>query len=86
MKPMMILPPKPGLCQTCAVDHNPDLPHNAQSLYYQMKFKMETGREPSWLEAMSHCTDDMKAFWTRKLEDMGVDVQGGEITPKARRQ
>ena len=40
---VMILPPKPGVCRECAVDHKPDQPHNRDSLYYQMKFRQNTG-------------------------------------------
>lgn len=29
-----LLPPRPDVCQECAVDHAADQPHNAQSLFY----------------------------------------------------
>jgi hypothetical protein len=80
-KPLMMLPPAPDKCQTCAVKHPPADPHNAQSLYYQMKYKMDTGNEPSWLTAMAHCTPEMKAMWISLLKEMGVDVDGGRINP-----
>ena len=38
---VMILPPKPGVCRECAVDHRPDQPHNRDSLYYQMKYTID---------------------------------------------
>jgi len=28
-----------------------------------MKFKMEHGREPTWDDAMAHCTEEMKTSW-----------------------
>ncbi len=79
---MMLLPPLPHKCQTCATLHEPHLPHNAQSLYYQMKYKMETGKEPNWKTAMSHCSTEMKKIWLAHLKDIGVDVDAGHITPR----
>lgn len=61
------LPPSADKCQVCAVKHPPELPHNAQSLYYQMLFHGMIGRAPTWADAMAHCTDDMKRHWEREL-------------------
>lgn len=71
---MMLLPPAPGLCQTCAVDHPSDEPHDVQSLYYQVKFKMEHGREPTWEDALTHVSDEMHAAWVAELSVHGVEV------------
>lgn len=79
---MILLPPAPHKCQTCGVEHEPEIPHNAQSLYYQTKFQMEHGRAPDWRDAMAHCTDEMKALWTQHLTEAGVDVEGGAINPR----
>lgn len=78
---MMLLPPAPGRCQTCATTHGPHEPHNAQSLYYQMAFQMEHGRGPDWRDAMAHCADDVRELWTRELVARGVDVAGGGVNP-----
>jgi len=78
---MMLLPPAAHLCQTCGSDHEPHLPHNAQSLYYGMAFQMQHGRAPNWIDAMAHCSDDMKALWREKLIEFGVDVDAGEVNP-----
>jgi hypothetical protein len=80
-RPMMLLPPHPGKCQACAVDHKHDQPHNAQSLYYQMKFKMEKGRYPNWIDAMEHCDETTKTAWKNLLIGQGVDVDGGKVNP-----
>lgn len=69
---MTLLPPAPHLCQECAVDHEADHPHNAQSLYYQMKFKMEHGREATWWDAMSHCEPETQRLWMEGLRRHGV--------------
>lgn len=42
--PSMLLPPAPGRCQTCAVAHRPEEPHNRQSFFYQMAFYQQEGR------------------------------------------
>lgn len=85
---MTLMPPRPGVCQVCASDHEDHLPHNAQSLYYQVAFQMQNGRYPNWLDAMAHCSDEMQALWTEALTAKGVDVVGGGINPapKARRK
>ena len=78
---MMLLPAKAGTCEQCATAHEPHLPHNAQSLFYQVKFQMENGRGPTWLDAMAHCTAEMQAAWMHGLKERGVDVEGGAINP-----
>jgi hypothetical protein len=77
---MTLLPPRAGLCQVCASDHEPELPHNAQSLYYQVSRQMQ-GLPCSWLTAMEHCAPEMQALWTTALQEKGVDVVGGGINP-----
>ena len=72
---MMLLPPRPDVCQECAVDHPPEMPHNKQSLYYQTKFHMEHGRGATWADAMAHCTEEVKATWTDALKLHGVEVE-----------
>lgn len=73
---MMLMPPKPGVCQECAVDHDPKLPHNKDSLYYQTKFQMEHGRAATWEDAMAHCSNEMKEYWRNELRKRGVDISG----------
>lgn len=72
---MMLLPPRPDCCQTCAVAHHPSHPHNPQSLYYQMAFQMENGRAPTWQDAMAHCSPEMKTLWINALAENGVKVE-----------
>ena len=70
----MILPPDPGVCQECAVDHDPAQPHNRDSLHYQYSFYAKHGRWPTWADAMSHCTQEVKDMWTTALKEHGVEV------------
>lgn len=76
VRKMQLLPPAPGRCQECAVDHPPELPHDATSLYYQTKFNMEHGRGATWADAMAHCTDEMKDAWTESLAKGGITTDG----------
>lgn len=75
VKEGILLPPAPHLCQKCAVDHTPDLPHNQQSMFWQYWFYKDSGgRWPTWRDAMAHCTDEMKALWVKALEEKGVKI------------
>lgn len=77
-----LLPPAPGKCQACAVEHDAALPHNAQSLHYQYWFFGQHGRWPDWRDAMAHCSEEMKEHWRAALMEMGVDVDGGKVNPR----
>jgi hypothetical protein len=68
---MFLLPAKPGTCQECAVNHDPAHPHNRQSLFYQYHFYFEHKRWPTWEDAMSHCTEEMKTLWRTELTKLG---------------
>ncbi|AHE52593.1 hypothetical protein NX02_22130 [Sphingomonas sanxanigenens DSM 19645 = NX02] len=76
---MFMMPAREGACETCATAHEPHLPHNAQSIFYSIRFQAEHGRAPTWIDAMAHCSDEMRALWTKALTDRGVDVAGGKI-------
>lgn len=75
------LPPRPGACQVCAVEHDPAWPHNKDSLYYQMTFHQKHGRFPTWGDAMAHCGEDMKALWKEALTKRGYAPE--ELEPGA---
>ena len=70
----MILKPDPSKCQECAVAHPPEFPHDQQSLYYQVKFKLKRKRFPKWRDAMAHCDKEMKAEWKKRLGERGIEV------------
>lgn len=71
-KPMAwsIMPPPKDKCQICAVKHESDQPHNAQSMYYQMTFNGMVGRPPTWADAIAHCEEPVKQHWERALRDL----------------
>lgn len=64
----------PGTCPECATKHDPELPHNQQSLTYQYKFYDKHGRWPTWADAMAHCTEEVKAHWKEASKEHGVTV------------
>lgn len=75
LKPFRILGGVPkGTCQECATKHEPEQPHNQQSLTYQYKFYDQHGRWPTWADAMAHCTDEIKTFWIEELKKHGAEV------------
>ena len=63
-----------GTCPEWAVKHDPDQPHNRDSLAYQYSFYDRYGRWPTWADAMAHCPDEIKAFWTQALRERDVEV------------
>ncbi len=65
---------KEGQCGECAVIHEPAMPHNQESLFWQYSFREKNGRWPTWADAMAHCEPEMKAQWIRELAKHGVVV------------
>lgn len=74
LQPWTMLKPKPDVCQLCAVNHAPEMPHNQQSMFWQYDFFGKNGRWPTWVDAMAHCTPEMKEHWIRELAANGVTV------------
>ena len=77
LKPFMLMPAKPGTCPQCAVKHEPEAPHNKDSLFYQYYFYNENGRWPTWEDAMAHCSEDVKESVREVLRQH--DVKAEEI-------
>lgn len=69
---MKLLPPGDDKCPICAVKHDPNLPHDATSLYYQYRFYGVRKRWPHWADAMAHCTDDVRKLWIYQLKNTGL--------------
>lgn len=70
---MMLLPPPEGHCRICAVKHEPWLPHNARSLFYQMRFKMRYGRDGTWADAVAHCSENVQIGWMEGMREEGEE-------------
>jgi hypothetical protein len=71
-----------GHCPDCLTAHEEFAPHNQQSLHYQMAFREQHGRWPTWHDAMRHCDAKMKELWLTELAALGVDVGPDEHAPK----
>lgn len=66
VKPML-LPPPEGHCRICAVKHEPHEAHNAQSMFYQMRFRLRYDRDGTWADAIAHCPARARLQWRRLL-------------------
>jgi ribonuclease I len=71
---MALLPTKSGVCPECAASHEPEQPHNQQSLTYQYTFYDRHGRWPTWADAMAHCEASVKDRWIEELRKIGEKV------------
>lgn len=74
MAKFMMMPPPPGTCPECAVKHDPRMPHNKQSLFYQYAFYARNGRWPTWEDAMAHCAEEVKEVWRQALKEAGEEL------------
>lgn len=63
-----------GCCQECAVQHEPQMPHNKDSMYYQYHFYDEHGRFPTWEDAMAHCPVEIRTYFIEELKKRGVPL------------
>lgn len=70
----MLLPCAPDVCQECAIDHDPEEPHNRDSLYYQMTFYKKHKSYPTWEDAIAHCSDNLKYAVREFLREKGVAI------------
>ncbi|GIP08809.1 hypothetical protein J1TS5_09790 [Paenibacillus macerans] len=64
----------PILCQKCRKKHDPQHPHNQDSLYWKFTFFEKHGRWPTWTDAMEHCSDEVKSQWIKVLKQKGIEV------------
>ena len=71
----VIMPPVRGSCPVCACVHREDEPHNRESLYYQMKFRQENGRFPTWKDATAHCTPQVRAAFKEAMRRYGIIIE-----------
>lgn len=74
---MRLFPPGPGKCPVCAATHPPEVPHNRDSLYYQIKFRQEHGRFPTWQDAAAHCTPEIRAWFAAEYAKHGIEIDVG---------
>ncbi len=67
-----LLPPAADVCQKCARKHEPELPHDQQSMFWQYWFYRSVNGErwPTWDDAMAHCTIETQAKWKQALAEV----------------
>jgi len=70
-----LMPVPPDVCQQCGRDHEPDEPHDRQSLYYQYAFYAEHERWPTWKDALAHCDAETQQRWREALRAHGIEVE-----------
>lgn len=78
MSAWKLLPPAADACQVCATKHEPEQPHNAQSLYWQTKRHIEGQPPATWMEAMAHCAPEVQEHWKRKLTRLGQKLENAD--------
>ncbi len=69
-----MLPAAEGKCPDCATDHDPQLPHNQQSLFWNYRFLGLYGRWPTWADALAHCDDETAKMWIGAMPEHGGPV------------
>lgn len=74
LKEGTLLPPASDKCQECGVKHVPEQAHDGNSLYYQYAFRKLHDRWPTWKDAISHCSPEVKEFWKKHLEVHGINI------------
>ena len=74
MEEIRVVPPSPGTCPICATMHDPGKPHDRDSLYYQNWFRRKHKRFPTWEDAMSHCKDDVKKDFIKRLARRAITL------------
>lgn len=74
---VMMHPVPTGVCEECGRKHEPDAPHDPQSLRYQYRFYTQHHRWPTWADAMAHCPQHVRMIWTDALAKRDIDVHGG---------
>ena len=77
-----IIPALRNACPVCAASHDPDAPHNRDSLYYQMRFFQQNGRWPTWNDAMRHCDRTVREMFIRAYRARGIEIDATEPDTK----
>lgn len=79
MDEIKVGPVLPGACKQCGTMHDPEEPHDRDSLYYKNKFFKKHKRFPTWNDAMEHCTEPVREAYIKRLEKRGIYVIRKEL-------
>lgn len=76
-----VLPPREGACQVCGRRHDPGEPHDPEQMYYQVTFRGMIGRDPTWADALAHCSHQVRGAWEAALRRSGhwSEPPAGEV-------
>lgn len=61
------LPAKAGTCVHCATEHGKDDPHNFQSIFWGIRFKMRWGRDPTHADCVAHLSPRIQTAYREVL-------------------
>ncbi len=70
---MMLMPAAPGTCVHCATVHSENDPHNFQSVFWGMRFKMKWGRDPTHADCVAHLSEPIQLRYRSVLKKFGID-------------
>src|SRR5688572_1045122 len=59
-------------CSVCGDRHEPWDAHDATSPDYHRAFREKHGRNPSWMDALAHCSPIIKLYWVLQLKEQGM--------------
>lgn len=77
--PFLLPPLDPNVCKSCAVEHDPAMPHSADSLHFQYWWYSRYQKWPSWADAMFHCDEEVQRVTREVLERHGIHFELDEI-------
>lgn len=70
-----LLPPAPDRCQCCAAKHEPEQPHNWQSMFWQYWYYNKHGRWPTMRDAFEHVTPELRQAWVDSLRERAAEAR-----------
>lgn len=62
----------PGACPHCGIFHDPRMPHELGSRYYQGRFFAHYARRPTLADAMAHCSEPVQTAFVAMWSAVGA--------------
>ncbi len=69
---VMMLPPPEGCCRICGVDHKPNAPHNAETVFYETRFSLRYKRRGTWADAIAHVPEPERTRLEKKIKALNA--------------
>lgn len=73
--PLLVQLGSPPVCPECGAEHWPQQPHDPTTAKYQAEFMKKHGRRPTWRDAVSHCSDELKMLAESVWPMYGIDPE-----------